>query len=244
MANEQTIIQLTDPAQWRSAYDHVLTACFPPVELESYETLHESLATEQLRAFGIVGTDGAVECVVMLAVYGPVSMILYLSIAPDRRGGGRGGALLGHAIEYARAADVSYVLAEIEHPAYHQAHPEFGDPAARLKFYERHGLRILDVPYFMPALGPGTKRVPALLLGALWTSADVHRGDAAVAAAPLREFLTRYVAHSEGSLATDNAMTRLLTSVSGDEVRLWSVSELAQVPAGLLEPDELYAPQS
>ena len=174
---------------------------------------------------------------------GGVVLLVYLAIAPGGRGGGIGGALLDGAV--ARwVADLSpgLVLAEVEHPDHHTASPEHGDPAARLRFYARHGARLLAVPYFQPGIGPHGARVPALLLVTLYvdpalesTRLDEATGPVTeVSAPPLREFLVDNLRSSEGTLREDVAVQRLLDSVSGTSVPLLAPAELDRVPVGLL----------
>jgi hypothetical protein len=52
-------------------------------------------------------------------------------------------------------------------PEVHGGSEDHGNPAARLRFYVNRGSRILDIPYFQPALEPGKERVSGLLLIAL-----------------------------------------------------------------------------
>ena len=54
---------------------------------------------------------------------------------------------------------------EVEDPREFTGSAAFGDPAARVRFYERQGVRALPLPYMLAqALGPGTARVPGLML--------------------------------------------------------------------------------
>ncbi|MFF2623270.1 hypothetical protein [Oerskovia jenensis] len=169
-----------------------------------------------------------------------VLLVQYLAIAPGRRGGGIGAALLGAAVSaWLTNLRPVMVLGEVEHPRFHAASEAHGDPEARLRFYARHGGRVLAVPYFQPGNEPGAERVPALLLMTLATESP----DAtSVPAAPLRTFLREYFEGSEGSLADDAPTRALLDAVSGDRVALLGVDELDRVPVGLLDGSSLRAP--
>ncbi|MBD7950854.1 hypothetical protein [Oerskovia rustica] len=169
-----------------------------------------------------------------------VLLVQYLAIAPGRRGGGIGAALLGAAVAaWLKDLHPVMVLGEVEHPRFHAASEAHGDPEARLRFYARHGGRVLAVPYFQPGNEPGAERVPALLL---MTLATEDPEAASVPAAPLRAFLREYFEASEGSLANDAPTRALLDAVSGDRVALLGVDELDHVPVGLLDGSSLRAP--
>ncbi|MFF3066014.1 hypothetical protein ACFVQ3_15825 [Oerskovia sp. NPDC057915] len=169
-----------------------------------------------------------------------VLLVQYLAIAPGRRGGGIGAALLGAAVSaWLTNLRPVMVLGEVEHPRFHAASEAHGDPEARLRFYARHGGRVLAVPYFQPGNEPGAERVPALLLMTLATEAPEATS---VPAAPLRTFLREYFEGSEGSLADDAPTRALLDALSGDRVALLGVDELDRVPVGLLDGSSLRAP--
>ncbi len=169
-----------------------------------------------------------------------VLLVQYLAIAPGRRGGGIGAALLGAAVAaWLTNLRPVMVLGEVEHPGFHSASEAHGDPEARLRFYARHGGRVLAVPYFQPGNAPGAERVPALLLMTLATEDPTATS---VPGAPLRTFLREYFVDSEGSLADDEPTRALLASVAGERVDLVPVDELDRVPVGLLDEASLHAP--
>lgn len=171
-----------------------------------------------------------------------VLLVQYLAIAPGRRGGGIGAALLGAAVSAWREnLHPVMVLGEVEHPGFHAASEAHGDPEARLRFYARHGGRVLAVPYFQPGNEPGAERVPALLL---MTLATEDPAATSVPAAPLRTFLLEYFVDSEGSLADDSPTRALFDAVAGDRVALLGVDELDRVPVGLLDGSSLRAPSA
>ena len=238
------LVDLVDPADLTQLHEHVLAPSFPPAELIDLDELVDGCASGRLRALG-VRRDGQVVAGAVGSACAPggIVLLVYLAIAPSARGGGIGGALLDGAVErWVAEFSPGFVLAEVEHPDYHPASPEHGDPVARLRFYERHGARLLAVPYFQPGIGPHGRRVPALLLAALSVDPALVSTRAAgavervseVSAPPLRDFLVAYLRGSEGTLRQDAAVRALLDSVSGQSVPLLAPADLGMVPVAAL----------
>ena len=238
------LVDLVDPADLTQLHAEVLAPSFPPAELLDLDDLLAGCADGSMYALGVI-RDGRVVAGAVGEGAGPGSVILlvYLAIAPGGRGGGIGGALLDGAVaRWVQQHSPAYVLAEVEHPDHHTASEEHGDPAARLRFYARHGARALAVPYFQPGIGPDGPRVPALLLMTLAVDDSMRdpatsgepAGRERVSAPPLREFLESHLRSSEGSLRDDAATRALLDSVSGRWVDLVSPDHHADVPVGLL----------
>lgn len=215
----------------------VLSPHFPPSELVSVEALRSGMddgsvevwaATDEAgRMVGGVVGEFSPSCRVML--------LSYLAVVADRRGGGTGSFLYDQVIrQWAVRYRPCAIVAEVEHPQRHSGSEAYGDPSARLRFYSRHGARILRLPYFQPPLGPGHPRVYGMLLlllhadPPLWGSAKGRT----LAAQPLRTFLTEYLESGEGSVAHDDpAVARLWGAL--DErggVPVLSMAELAAVP--------------
>lgn len=240
---EPAVVPLTTPELVRSLHRDVLAPSFPPAELVDVDELVGDHTSGRLRSLGVV-EDGRVVAGVVGEWFpdARVLLVLYLAIAPGRRGGGVGGRLLAAALADWRALDPLLVVGEVEHPAHHVGSEAHGDPVARLRFYARLGARVLELPYFQPGDGPGGERVPALLL----VSFALGPGeDDDVPAAPLRAFLAENLRTSEGSLADDAATRRLLDAASGDRVALVDPADpsaLAAVPVGTLAPSETRAP--
>ncbi|MDF2848090.1 MAG: N-acetyltransferase [Oerskovia sp.] len=243
------VVPLRSVEQLTQLYRDVLSPSFPPAELVSLDSFLADHAAGHLESLGVVEVpDGAAPPSgrVVAGVVGSwsaearVLLVQYLAIAPGRRGGGIGAALLGAAVAaWLKDLRPVMVLGEVEHPRFHAASEAHGDPEARLRFYARHGGRVLAVPYFQPGNEPGAERVPALLLMTLATEDPEARS---VPAAPLRAFLREYFEASEGSLADDAPTRALLDAVSGDRVALLGVDELDRVPVGLLDVSSLRAP--
>jgi GNAT superfamily N-acetyltransferase len=142
-----------------------------------------------------------------------VLLLSYLAVRPDRRSGGLGTLLMKEVGgSWQDRFHPVVTLAEIEHPLAHPARPDHGDPAARLRFYDRHGARALDLPYFQPSLRPGAPRVHGMLLIAL---APLPAGPSrcVLAAEPVAAFLTRYLLAGEGRVGTDPASCDLWRAV-------------------------------
>ncbi|WP_175008298.1 GNAT family N-acetyltransferase [Cellulosimicrobium sp. TH-20] len=238
------VVPLTDPDLLRSLHRDVLAPSFPPAELVDEQELLDAHASGRLRSLGVV-EEGRVVAGVVGEWFADarVLLVLYLAIAPGRRGGGVGGRLVTAALEDWRTLDPLVVVGEVEHPAHHAGSEAYGDPVARLRFYARLGARVLALPYFQPGDGPGGERVPALLLVSF--PLGPHTAGDDVPAAPLRAFLAENLRESEGTLADDAAARRLLDAAGGDSVRLVDPDDpaaLATVPVGTLAPAETRAP--
>ncbi|WP_019135297.1 hypothetical protein [Cellulomonas massiliensis] len=196
---------VVEPDELATLHASVLAPSFPPDELETAAGMAEALRRGTLVAAVARGDDGTALGLATGSWSAGTGVLLlsYLAAAPGVRGGGVGGALLGAALAaWVGRLDPLVVLAEVEDPAAVTGDRpvDHGDPAARLRFYQRRGARSLPVPYVQPALHPGGRRVPGMLLLALAVRADLVDDDGAwrLPAAPLRDFLTGYYAQTEG----------------------------------------------
>jgi GNAT superfamily N-acetyltransferase len=233
---------LTDPSDLAALHDRVLAPSFPPAELVALGELTRAVLARELRVLALTGDDG-LPVAGAVGDWSPASgvlLVLYLAIAPGRRSAGLGGRLLTAALD-AWQAELSpvAVLAEVEHPAFHRASPEHGDPVARVRFYARHGGQALAVPYFQPGAGPGAPRVPALLLVALRSA-----GRVSLPARPVREFLSGYLRACEGDVVDDAPTRALFAALAGDTVPLVPLDEVATAPRSQLPVGELCAEDS
>lgn len=242
---EPTVVPLTEAAQVDSLWRDVLAPSFPPAELTSSDDLRAGLASGELTAYGVQQQDGQVVAGIVASWSRATQVLLvdYLALAPGHRGGGVGGRLLDRSLAgWREELHPVLVLAEVEHPGHHPVHPTHGDPAARLRFYARHGARALALPYFQPGIGgPGSPRVPAMLLVALGTDP----GAGSVPAAAVRGFLLEHLRECEGTVPADRAVRRLLEAASGDAVPLVDPADadaLAAAPVAVLQGEERYAP--
>lgn len=229
-----TIVDLTDatadPVLVERAYADVLRPSFNADELAGPEFVRPGdglVLTLAVRADGaplgaaltVPGTTG-------------IGLLVYLAVAPAGRGLGVGGRLVDHLRERWRADGLSLVLAEVHDP---RGHAETADehPEARLRFYQRAGAELLDVPWVQPALAAGSARVPQMLLLVM------HRSDgesSGVASAPLLQWAREYFIESEGREPRDAQATALLARIGAeDQVRVVPMSRWRQV-APLVEP--------
>lgn len=196
-------------------YLRVMVPSFPPDELESEEELMSGLRSGRSRVLVAVGEDGVV-LGGAVGEYFPRSnamLLAYLAVRPGGRGGGIGSTVL-RAAKDAWAAELGprFIALEVEDPREFTGSEAYGDPAARVRFYERHGGRALPLPYLQPALGPASTRVPGLMLMVF--------GDEATAAATVdgqhvASFITEYFEEFEGQARPGDAELELLLAACG-----------------------------
>jgi GNAT superfamily N-acetyltransferase len=188
-------------------YEELLRPAFPPAELESPDYLRDALLAGRCVISTLVDDEdrplGAA-----VGEWDPASRVLllaYLAVRRACRSQGVGGLLMdevGGPWQERFRPDLT--LAEVEHPLAHAAHEDFGDPAARLAFYHRHGARALDVPYFQPPLTPGGGRVYGLLLVAV-RPFPARAASGLLDPGPVRAFLSDYPSAAEGPAGPDDA---------------------------------------
>lgn len=176
-----TTVQVARPSQLGDVYDTILARSFQPDELvDKAALMHQTTWGEVL----VTEDAEGVATGVAVADHHPdtgISVLEYLAVAPGRRGGGAGSALLEAAVSrWTELVSPGALLAEIERPDSHPATEEYGDPTRRLAFYERHGFQALALPYYQPALSAEQRPVPDLILGILvleptWVNADASR---------------------------------------------------------------------
>jgi GNAT superfamily N-acetyltransferase len=200
-----------------AVYNDVIRPSFLPDELVSLEDLRAAVLAKEADLVAIVDESDA-PIAAAVGEWSPTTEIVllaYLAVRSGVRSTGLGGELLSHvtALWRTRWKPVA-ILAEIEHPLAHSATEAYGDPVKRLRFYARHGLRALDIPYFQPALKPGFGRVFGILLTLVWLS------DEGVGAEPdtadgerIRRYLVEYLTATEGRAGADEAAKALLTAL-------------------------------
>jgi hypothetical protein len=216
-------------------YADILAPSFPVAELTPLEALSEGILRDAVDISCIVDDDGVPQAVAVGDWFdGPrVALLSYLATRSSVRSTGLGGQLLVGAV--ARWRDrwtPRLTVAEIEHPAANAATAEYGDPAARVRFYARHGVRPLALPYFQPQIRPGAGRVYGMMLCVLALSDDA-RGQApdTVDGDVLTEFLVEYLEAAEGPMATDPAAVALLAAAgTRGGVPMLSFDDLESVP--------------
>jgi len=221
-------------------YSDVMEESFAPAELVSLDSLRAGINA---------GGDAAVLTVLALGpgqeVLGGmvgerypgsgVLLLAYIAVRPEGRGRGVGTRLLAHADEswYSKLRP-NLALGEVEHPDFHPA-SSFGDPAARLRLYERVGAKLLGVPYFQPEVRQGAGRVYDMLLLAFHVEPSVRNvgaEGATVDGTVVRDFLDEYFALCEDPavVTDDREYLRLRSQVDPAGVPLLPLRRYRDVP--------------
>jgi GNAT superfamily N-acetyltransferase len=213
-------------------YHTVLAPAFPPEELEDIDTVRALHYEPSPHVPGSVALrTGDPVGGALGEHYGDANIVLlaYLAVRADCRGSGIGGALLERTLlSWQETLAPATILAEVEDPRCHTSGPH-GDPAARLRFYERAGGKMLPLRYFQPSIGNGMPRVRGMLLICLDPWRESVPRDSVLA------FLDEYMLEAEGSKArtTDVEYLDLRAQVDAwpDEVPLWPLSRVTRLPA-------------
>ncbi|MFG1809242.1 N-acetyltransferase [Streptomyces sp. NPDC049040] len=216
-----------------SLYTDVLSPSFPPDELETAEWLRSGVADGTLLVAAAVDQGGsAVGAAIGQWSPGARTLLLvYLAVLPGSRSGGTGGLLLGEVTgTWQQRLRPRATFAEIEHPLANSASTAHGDPAARLRFYARHGARALDIPYFQPSLRPGSARVYGMLLTVLFLAPEcAGAGAGTVAPDVVRAFLDE--SYQEAAPGDDPASLALRHALDRPEgVPLLPLTEPGALP--------------
>jgi GNAT superfamily N-acetyltransferase len=220
MAQPFTLAQLkAGDLRVDSLYEDVFAHSFLPDELEPAAGLHQGLESGRHRTWVAVDEQGKVLGGLVGEWDDPprVMLLSWLATRPGARGMGIGGPLLGTAVEAWKSEfDPCLIVSEIEDPT-HPGHPSdegHGDPAARLRFYLRHGARVLDVPYFQPALGAGKERVRGLHLIVLHAHPSFAGENPDTLGGPiLRQYIEMYQTYCEGAVAADDEAMLLWNAI-------------------------------
>ncbi|HMK96580.1 MAG TPA: GNAT family N-acetyltransferase, partial [Acidimicrobiales bacterium] len=156
-----------------------------------------------------------------------VLLLGYLAVRPDLRARGVGTRLMNGVLrQWCR--DDWLALAEIDDPRHHEPHPGHGDPVARLRFYERFGVRAIAAPYFQPSLDGGGRAYHLLLC-----QLPTRSGAGSISAEEVervRQFLEEYLTGCEGEGALDDREARWLLNFYSGELALVPLNELDRVP--------------
>jgi GNAT superfamily N-acetyltransferase len=161
-----------------------------------------------------------------------VLLLGYLAVRPGLRGKGIGGVLMTTLKERWLDRDsATLAVLEIDDPRYHATHPDYGDPAARLRFYGAFGVRLLAIPYFQPRLRDHLPRAYHMLLGVIPAAGETL--PPAIPARQVSTFLGEYFEDCEGEAVRDDAEFRsLLDASGGPEVELAAPADLGRIPDG------------
>jgi GNAT superfamily N-acetyltransferase len=227
------IVASTDlaPAELEIFYDEILAPSFGSAELVERAELLAELADDASVTRGAIAYDEA--GLIIGGIVGDwfaasrVMLISYLAARRGLRGHGIGGQLLVEVLPaWTSWFGALLIVAEVENPQFFQSDEDHGDPEARLRFYARWGAKIVDIPYFQPALSPEQPRVRDLFLMVLAADQSVLREDNRVDAETVRSFIDEYLTGSEGD-------------VDDDEVRVLRAALHANDAIPLLDPAEL-----
>ena len=185
-----------DDATLARFHAELMVPMFPPAELMTYDELRAEQQSEG--ADGTLLLDHGVPVGGIITepyLDGQVLLVAYIVVADSLRSQGLGSELLATVAPTSPAAKGRLVLAEIDDPRQHFPGP-FGDPARRVRFYQREGWRLLPLPYLQPSLREASPRVEGLLL--ITNSPKVEGSLVA-------DFLEEYFTSCEdaASLATD-----------------------------------------
>lgn len=174
-----TIGVIADREAISEAYEQLLVPAFVPHELVGESDIIDGVASGSTEVL-VARDKGRVVGVAVGDFSEGVTLLSYLAVRPGSRGRGWGSLVLTAALDRWFGTRGGIIVAEVEDPAHHAAHPDYGDPLRRLDFYRDHGARALGIPFFQPSLGPGLPRVPHMFLLVLrvdpaWLSADATR---------------------------------------------------------------------
>lgn len=214
------------PSLVARAYDRVLANAFTADEIPDREPFLESVA---LCTVVVALRDGDPVAVAVSDhdVMAPIGLLSYLAVDAAERSSGVGSHLMSHLRELWRNGSVEFVLGEVHDPrCWEESDSE--RPAARLRFYERHGAQLLSVPWIQPRLRAGGNRVGGMCLLVLHS----REPSPAMPAQALDDWMRVYFAAAEGVTdpAADQDLDALLRRVDAhDPVRVLPISALEQV---------------
>jgi GNAT superfamily N-acetyltransferase len=216
-----------------SLYTDILVPSFPPDELETAEWLRSGMADGTVLAAAAVDSAGAA-IGAAIGQWSPEArtlLLAYLAVLPGSRSGGVGGLLLNEVTgTWQGRLQPCATFAEVEHPLTNPVSVAHGDPSARLRFYAHHGVRALDIPYFQPALRPGSGRVYGMLLTVLALAPECAGARAGTVRPDLvRSFFEVY--YQETLLGTEPASLALRRALDRPEgIPLLPLTEPGRLP--------------
>jgi GNAT superfamily N-acetyltransferase len=207
-------------------YQQILVPSFPVAELIGLDEIQDIADREDASIWLAENAEGTILGGAVAEWDKSLRVLLlgYLAVRPGIRGGGIGGPLYLAALEsWRQRFKPCLIIAEIEDPSAHSGSQDYGDAAARLRFYLSRGSRVLDFPYFQPALETGADRVSGLLLIVLHADPDFAGAqDGTIDPEVVRRFLEHYQIQYEGKVATDDQameMWRALDRPGGVRLR-------------------------
>jgi GNAT superfamily N-acetyltransferase len=232
------VVEPATQAELAAVHSEILVPSFPAYELMSLERLTAEVEHGDTSVRVIRDEDGNLAGCAIGTWFDEARVLLldYLALRPGARGGGLGGTLLSSSVEaWSDQYDPCIVLAEVEHPDHHDAHPQHGDPEARLRFYAREGARFLPLPYFTPGVGDGKPRTGGMMLTVLYAHPDLlGENDAEIASDPIATVLHLQAGDEADH---DEARTELIAAAAENPtLPLLRADRVGDVPIGI--PDE------
>ncbi|MFV0634207.1 GNAT family N-acetyltransferase [Demequina sp.] len=207
---------VSDAAEVRALHEALLAPHFPPAELVTPDSLAAAVTHGRAQVL-VIEEDGPVAMAVG-EFAGTVALLAYLVVDSRARAGGYGSRLLDAAVHQwlSPEAQATCLLAEIESPTTAVHHPAHGDPARRAAFYAKQGARMLDVPYFQPALNGDGQRVSDMLLLLIASHAPAGADDRLHAGGALVAWMEAYLLGTEGAVNADDAQAQALLTALAD----------------------------
>lgn len=199
-------LDAADDAEIAEFYQRILLPHFRTDELVRRENFAAGLKSGDSRALVARTANGVIAGGAVGDLYPRSGVVLlsYLAVPREGRGLGTGSTLVKAATALWGAAwRPPLMVMEVEDPRHFRRDEMFGDPGARVRFYERLGARILPVPYFQPAMGDGMDRVRHLML-MVFGGTEAPPGTRQVDGHLVESFLTEYLEGSEGRVRSDD----------------------------------------
>jgi len=218
-------------------YRDLLEPSFPPTELDTFQGIQTRYLTGD--SPGIIALlDDTPMAVAFGDYHEPSDLLLlsYLAVRPKQRGTGFGAAILRRAVDdWNERYNPMAIVAEVEDPRFHTS-VKHGDPAARLRFYDRAGAFVLPFQYFQPAVSEGMPRVRGMLLICLRPRIN------AIPTKSIVRFLDDYVTSCEGDDVRERdaeylAMRNQVLSL-GQEAPLWPLQRFQEIVSPNLIPGD------
>ncbi len=235
IAAPHPVVEEASGTELSDVHADILSPSFPPHELMTLERLTDEVENGTTSVRVVRDEDGVLAGTAIATWYleARVLLIDYLALRPGQRGGGLGRALLSSSVvAWAEQYDPCIVIAEVEHPDAHDAHPQHGDPEARLRFYARQGARLLPLPYFTPGVGEGAVRVGGMMLAVLHAHPTLlGDDDDEIASEPIATVLHLQA----GDIEThDSARTELIAAAAANPtLPLLRADRPGDVPIGI-----------
>lgn len=206
-------------------HDEVMAPAFAPEELPDLDLLLAALGEGGTGVLTVALADDGAPVGGAVSSFEPavrIGLLEYLATRPDQRGSGLGATMLQHQAQHWARWPVDVVLAEVRDPRAGPQDPE-DRPDARVRFYERHGARLVMVPWVQPSLRDGLARMQHELLLSLHPP-----GLQQVDSGALALWAAGYFEMSEGGVPTDEQYRAVMQAIEESaEVAVRPVAALA-----------------